>query len=106
MGIVKERSEVLSHYDKLKKELYDLEQKEKDFLRYNFDYFKSVFDIFRSHLNKFLSDTKQEILDITMHTSEIRRTSVERMTRAGSDLLRAMELSCQGLIKGFTGQVA
>jgi hypothetical protein len=104
--IIKERTDLMTHYDRLKAILNDRQKTEEEFMTYQFGFFKRFISGLRDTTKDFIDTTGKQVMEVQMHTSVIRRASVRRMTQAGQDLLEAMERSCQGLINGFSVHVA
>jgi hypothetical protein len=104
--IVEERRNLLSLYHVLEKDLGTLANDEIDFLHYHTTFLERVFVSLEQQIQDSTIILRDTLAKYLGHSGLIKRRALERVAMARDRLNHEMELSCSGLILGYTGGYA
>jgi hypothetical protein len=104
--IVSERGALITRFKVLESELLVLSRDEKDFLAYHTSFLDRIFRMLEGQIENSVLCIKETLFKFVSHSGSIKRRSLERITLARDRLNNEVDLSCSGLIVGYTGGFA
>lgn len=104
--IVSERGALITRFKVLESELLVLSRDENDFLAYHTSFLDRLFRMLEGQIENAVLCIKETLFKFVSHSGSIKRRSLERITLARDRLNNEIDLSCSGLIVGYTGGFA
>ena len=104
--IVDERQEVMTNYTRLLAEAAEFEEEDHQTLSFHTDFLSYTVNMFSNKLLELVRIVNDALEEFQRHAGNVKRKSLLRVKNAADNMRTDLELSCKGLIEGYTGGYA
>lgn len=105
-GIVTERNALISRYSGIEAELLSLIQEDYNFFSFHTSYLERALRRFEGQMYRLIVVIGDVMHEFQRHCGSIKRRGIERIAAASDQLRSDLEVSCSGLIMGYTAGYA
>lgn len=105
-GIINERGMLLSKFSGIEAELLSLIQEDYNFFTYHSSYLERALRRYEGQLERMILILKDILIQFQRHCGTIKRRAIARVVAASEKLKEDLEMSCNGLIMGYTAGYA
>ena len=105
-AVVAERVIVMSNYTRLMEESLELERQDHITMRFHTDFLQFCIQLFTDKSNELLKLLDEALIEFQTKCGLIKRKALLRVKIANDSMKNDLEISCKGLIDGYTGGYA
>eukprot|EP01032_Pedospumella_encystans_P014699 gene14700-16862_t len=105
-GIVSERQSLMSRFSSIEAELLSLIQEDYNYFSFHTSFLERALRRYEGQMYRCIVVIGDVMTEFQRHTGSIKRRGIERIANASVQLRKDLEVSCSGLIMGYTAGYA